>query len=95
MAAPRAWVGTVERGLDGPPGTRGAVVASEDDGQTWRSVLFPGAAESTVWSIAAHHDSDAVLAAAIGGELFASEDQGLAWRRLAPRLGETCAVHIH
>jgi photosystem II stability/assembly factor-like uncharacterized protein len=66
---------------DGPPGTRGAVVRSEDDGRTWRSTLFPGLAASSVWALARAADGRA-LAAAIRGELFTSEDDGRTWTRL-------------
>ena len=75
---------------DGPPGRRGAVAVSEDDGRTWHSSLFPGAAASTVWSVSVA-GGDA-LAGAIGGEVFASEDAGRSWRRLDQRFGEIRAV---
>ena len=54
---------------------------SEDGGRVWGSALFPGTAASTVWSIAVAGDD--ALAAAIGGEVFASDDGGRSWRRLA------------
>jgi photosystem II stability/assembly factor-like uncharacterized protein len=75
---------------DGPPGRRGGVVVSEDDGRSWRSARFPGTAGSTVWSLSA--EGDEVLAAAFGGELFASEDAGRSWRRLDRTFGEVRAV---
>jgi photosystem II stability/assembly factor-like uncharacterized protein len=76
--------GEVVCGLgDGPPGTRGAVVVSDDSGRTWHSPLFPGLAGSTVWTVATSPAApDDVLAASIGGELFASDDAGRSWRRL-------------
>lgn len=77
---------------DGPPGTRGTVVISEDDGRTWRSALFPGTAASSVWSLAATADGGEVLAAAIRGELYLSDDQGRAWRRLPRTFTEVRAV---
>jgi photosystem II stability/assembly factor-like uncharacterized protein len=80
---------------DGPPGTRGAVVVSEDDGRSWHSALFPGAAASTVWSLAVAADgSDLALAAAIRGELFDSEDAGRTWQRLARAFREVRAAFI-
>jgi len=75
---------------DGPPGQRGAVAVSEDAGRTWHSTLFPGTAGSTVWSMSVAGDE--ALAAAIGGELFASDDGGRAWRRLSRRFDEIRAV---
>jgi photosystem II stability/assembly factor-like uncharacterized protein len=77
---------------DGPPGRRGAVVRSEDGGRSWHSALWPGVAESTVWSISVA-DGEA-LAGAIGGEMFASDDAGRTWRRLAQRFGEIRAVQL-
>ena len=80
---------------DGPPGTRGAVARSEDDGRSWRSTLFPGTASSSIWSVAVDPaDPDTALAAAIGGELFLSEDGGRSWQRLGRRFAEVRAVLI-
>jgi photosystem II stability/assembly factor-like uncharacterized protein len=78
---------------DGPPGTRGGVVVSEDDGRTWYSALFPGTAASTVWSIAAAGGQ--ALAAAIGGEVFSSDDDGRTWARLPHTFHEVRAVLFH
>ena len=77
---------------DGPPGGRGAVAISEDNGRSWHSALFPGMAGSTVWSLAVAGNT--ALAGAIGGELFASDDAGRMWRRLAQALGEIRAVLV-
>ena len=78
---------------DGPPGRRGAVAVSEDAGRTWHSTLFPGVADSTVWSVSVAGDE--ALAGAIGGELFASDDGGRAWRRLHQRFAEIRAVRVN
>ncbi len=66
------------------------MVVSEDRGRSWRSALFPGTAASTVWSITAA-DGQA-LAAAIGGELFSSEDDGRTWARLPQTFQEVRTV---
>jgi len=78
---------------DGPPGTRGGVVISEDGGRSWHSALLPGTAASTVWTIAVA-DGQA-LAAAIGGELFSSEDDGRTWARIPQTFPEVRAVLFH
>jgi photosystem II stability/assembly factor-like uncharacterized protein len=78
---------------DGPPGTRGGVVVSDDGGRSWNSALFPGTAASTVWSIAAAGGQ--ALAAAIGGELFASDDDGRTWARIPQTFQEVRAVLFH
>jgi photosystem II stability/assembly factor-like uncharacterized protein len=77
---------------DGPPGHRGAVVVAEDGGRSWHSALWPGAADSAIWTLSAAGDD--VLAGAIGGEVFASEDAGRTWRRLSQRFGEIRAVRL-
>ena len=89
---PGEWLGGVG---DGPPGTRGVVMVSEDDGRSWRSPLFPGTATSSVWSVAVSvEDPDLALAGAIGGEVFLSEDAGRSWRRLDQTFTEIRAVVI-
>jgi hypothetical protein len=86
--------GSILCGLgDGPPGSRGGVVISQDGGRSWHGALFPGTAASTVWSIAVA-DGQA-LAAAIGGELFSSEDDGRTWTRIPQTFQEVRAVLFH
>jgi photosystem II stability/assembly factor-like uncharacterized protein len=93
-ALARAAGGDLLCGLgDGPPGSRGGVVISEDGGRSWHGALFPGTAASTVWSIAVA-DGQA-LAAAIGGELFSSEDDGRTWTRIPQTFQEVRAVLFH
>lgn len=80
---------------NGPPGTQGAVMRSEDDGRSWHSPLFPGTASSSLWSVAVSpEDPDLALAGAIGGDLFLSEDAGHSWRRLDRTFAEIRAVQI-
>jgi photosystem II stability/assembly factor-like uncharacterized protein len=90
----RADGGDVLCGLgDGPPGTRGGVVISEDGGRSWHSALVAGTAASTVWSIAVADGR--ALAAAIGGEMFGSEDDGRTWARIPQTFSEVRAVLFH
>ena len=80
---------------DGPPGTRGGVVRSEDDGRSWRSARLDAAPGSSVWSIAVAPDGDDLaVAAAFRGELFLSEDRGHTWQRLARSFAGLRAVLI-
>jgi photosystem II stability/assembly factor-like uncharacterized protein len=80
---------------DGPPGGRGAVVMSDDDGRSWRPTAFPGIARSTIWSVAVTPaDPDLAFAGAFGGELFASTNGGRSWRRLPREFPEVRAVCI-
>jgi photosystem II stability/assembly factor-like uncharacterized protein len=77
---------------DGPPGTHGSVVRSEDGGRSWHPADFP-AARSSIWSVSVSaSDPDVALAGAIGGECFLSEDSGRSWRRLRHRFAEIRAV---
>lgn len=80
---------------DGPPGTRGGVVRSEDDGRSWRSARLSAMPGSSIWSVATAADgAEVALAAAFRGELFRSEDQGRTWQRLPRTFTEVRAVLV-
>ncbi|MBI2152262.1 MAG: hypothetical protein HYU24_00980 [Candidatus Rokubacteria bacterium] len=84
---------TLYAGLgDGPPGTRGTVVVSTDNGRRWAVTGFPGAG-SSVWSVATDsREPGLVVAAAIKGEVFVSRDGGESWARASRTFGEIRAV---
>lgn len=92
LPAPRALL----CGLgDGPPGTRGGIVRSEDDGRSWRAARLSEPAGSSIWSIATAPDgAEVALAAAFRGELFRSGDQGRTWHRLPRTFTEVRAVLV-
>jgi hypothetical protein len=94
--APAPWAPrTFFAGLgDGPPGTRGTVLVSEDDGGRWTPTPFPGS-RSTVWSLATDaREPGLVVAGAIGGEVFLSRDGGRAWSRAGRDFAEVRAVAV-
>lgn len=74
--------GTLYAGLgNGPPGTRGTVLVSIDNGRSWRRTGFSGAG-SSVWSLATDpREPGLLVAAAIKGEIFTSLDSGHSWAR--------------
>jgi len=93
LAAEPGDAGMLYAGLgDGPPGTRGTVLASTDNGRSWRQTGFPGAG-SSVWSLATDPRSPGlVVAGAIKGDLFTSPDAGQSWVRASMRFAEMRAV---
>jgi len=79
---------------DGPPGTRGGVVRSEDDGRSWQAARLSVTPGSSVWAIAVADGGDLALAAAFRGELFQSRDRGRTWQRLPRTFAEVRAVLV-
>lgn len=84
---------TLYAGLgDGPPGTRGTVLASTDGGRRWAATGFPGA-QSSVWSVAVDpREPGMVVAGAIKGEVFVSRDGIRSWARAARTFGDIRSV---
>jgi photosystem II stability/assembly factor-like uncharacterized protein len=84
---------TLYAGLgNGPPGTRGTVLVSTDNGQSWSETGFPGAG-SSVWALATDpHEPELLVAAAIKGEIFTSLDSGQSWARASRKFVEVRAV---
>ncbi len=93
LAAKPGDAATLYAGLgDGPPGTRGAVVVSRDNGRSWGATGFPGA-RSSIWSVATDgREPGLVAAAAIKGEVFVSRDGGDSWAHASRTFGEIRAV---
>ena len=85
--------GTLYAGLgNGPPGTRGSVLASTDDGRSWRQTGLSNAG-SSIWSLATDpREPGLLVAAAIGGEIFTSLDGGHSWIGAPQRFAELRAV---
>ncbi len=89
-----AHPGTVLLGAgDGPPGTEGMVGISRGAGLDWKPAKFPGRANSTIWNFAVHRaDPNLIYASSVSGELYRSEDGGLAWEKLPREFGEIRAL---
>lgn len=78
---------------DGPPGSVGAGLRSEDGGRTWREMPFPTTLNSTLWGYATHRgDPNRMYAATVSGQLFQSLDAGDSWTKLPREFGEIRAV---
>ncbi len=80
---------------DGPPGSTGRLLRSQDFGETWTILPLPGDLNSTPWCVAVHPaEPGLVLLATAYGQLFRSEDGGDSWVRLRRELGEVRALLI-
>jgi len=78
---------------DGPPGSTGRVLRSDDYGKTWKDVGLPGPLNSTPWCVAVHPTRpDLVFVATNLGQLFRSEDGGETWTKLKREFGEIRAM---
>lgn len=74
---------------NGPPGSTGRLLRSDDGGGAWRDAGLPGPLNSTPWCIAANPADPALMFVATNlGQLFRSTDGGDSWTRLARELGE-------
>jgi photosystem II stability/assembly factor-like uncharacterized protein len=70
-------------------GETGAVLRSEDGGQTWRSLPLPVRPNATIWGLAMHPaDPNRIVAFTLFGEVFVSDDAGESWRKIPREFGE-------
>jgi photosystem II stability/assembly factor-like uncharacterized protein len=77
---------------DGPPGSTGRLLRSDDHGRNWRDAGL-GRVNSTPWCIATHpHDPMLIFVATNLGQLFRSTDGGDSWLRLPHEFGEVRAL---
>lgn len=78
---------------DGPPGSTGRLLRSDDYGETWRDVGLPGETNSTPWCIAVHPaEPDLVYTCTNLGQVYQSQDGGESWRQLKRQFGEIRAM---
>lgn len=78
---------------NGPPGSTGRVLASDDQGVNWREGGLPGVVNSTPWVVATNPaDPARVYVATNLGQLFESTNGGDSWRKLPRELGEVRAM---
>ena len=78
---------------DGPPGSTGRLLASDDGGDHWRVIELPGPLNSTPWCIAADPADPSLLFLCTNlGQLFRSDDGACTWQRLPHELGEVRAL---
>jgi len=77
------------------PGATGALEVSRDGGDTWKRVELPTPPNSTMYWLAVHDDvPGVVVATAVFGQIYVSEDHAESWRTLDRQFGEIRAVCI-
>ena len=80
---------------NGPPGSTGRLLKSDDYGETWADVGLPGETNSTPWCIAVHPaQPDLIYTCTNLGQLYRSEDGGNSWTQLQRQFGEIRALII-
>jgi len=80
---------------NGPPGSTGRLLRSQDYGETWSDAHLPGELNSTLWCIAVHPlEPDLVFACTNYGQLYLSEDGGETWAKLKREFGEIRALLV-
>ena len=78
---------------NGPPGSTGRLLKSQDYGETWADAGLPGEPNSTPWCIAVHPAApDLVYTCTNLGLVYKSEDGGETWRQLKRQFGEIRAM---
>ncbi len=78
---------------NGPPGSTGRLLKSQDYGETWVDAGLPGEPNSTPWCIAVHPAApDLVYTCTNLGLVYKSEDGGETWRQLKRQFGEIRAM---
>jgi len=81
---------------NGPPGSTGRLMRSEDVGLTWFDAGLPATLNSTPWCVAVHPSApDVVIVATNLGQLFRSSDGGNSWEKLEREFGEIRALLLH
>ncbi|MEN9773282.1 MAG: hypothetical protein RL322_352 [Pseudomonadota bacterium] len=79
---------------NGPPGSTGRLLRSQDAGLTWSEIILPGTLNSTVWCVASHPSDPGLLFCCSNlGQVFRSTDGGNEWTRLPREFGEVRALH--
>jgi photosystem II stability/assembly factor-like uncharacterized protein len=78
---------------DGPPGSTGRLLRSDDGGEHWQPVELPGPLNSTPWCVAADASDPSLLFLCTNlGQLFRSDDGARSWQRLPHEFGEVRAL---
>ncbi len=78
---------------NGPPGSTGRLLISDDLGESWRDGGLPGTLNSTPWCFATNPaDPDLVFVCTNLGQLSRSTDGGASWTKLAREFGEVRSI---
>jgi photosystem II stability/assembly factor-like uncharacterized protein len=74
---------------DTTPGRTGAIMRSQDGGNSWASLNLPVQPNSAMWTVGfSTADPDTMFAGSRYGYLYRSDDGGDSWRKLWRELGE-------
>jgi photosystem II stability/assembly factor-like uncharacterized protein len=78
---------------DATPGRTGAIMRSNDAGETWSPVGLPVQPNSAMWFMEhAKTDPELMFAASRYGNLYRSEDAGASWERLWREFSEVSSI---
>ena len=81
---------------DGPPGTTGRLLRSDDWGCSWETADFGSPTNSTVWNIATNRSNpDLLFASTILGQVYRSTDGGIHWTKLPREFNEIRSLIWH
>ncbi|MCY3883828.1 MAG: YCF48-related protein [Gammaproteobacteria bacterium] len=81
---------------DGPPGTTGRLLRSDNFGCSWKIAELDGATNSTVWNIAANESNPNLLfSSTILGQVFRSTDGGMHWTKIPREFSEIRSLLWH
>jgi photosystem II stability/assembly factor-like uncharacterized protein len=96
VLSPHGDSGTLFLGAgDGPPGSVGYLLRSDDGGDHWTHVDLPVAAQSTIYALTAHaSDPDTLFAVTCLGQVYRTRNAGRSWTALARRIGDVRAMTL-
>lgn len=81
---------------DGPPGTTGRLLRSDDWGCSWEIADLDSPTNSTIWNIATNKSNPELLfASTILGQVFRSTDGGIHWTKLPREFNEIRSLTWH
>ena len=81
---------------DGPPGSTGRLLRSDDWGSSWDVADLACPTNSTVWNIASDKsDPELLFASTILGQVFRSTDGGIHWTKLPREFNEIRSLTWH
>jgi photosystem II stability/assembly factor-like uncharacterized protein len=74
-------------------GEKGHVLRTTNFGESWEILPLPTQPNATVWGLATHPvDANRIVAFSLFGEVYATEDAGASWRKIAREFGEIRAA---
>lgn len=81
---------------DGPPGSSGRLLRSDDMGESWTDSNVPGLTNSTMWNIAVNvKNPSLVFASTILGQVYRSSDCGASWMQTSSEFEQIRSLLWH